>query len=244
VLADVVAAAPVDTPVACFQNGVANERLVGAAFPNTYGVVVMMPAVMVEAGRVEGQGAPYSGLLDIGRWPHGRDDTAAAVADALTAASFASQAVPDVMRWKYAKLLRNLGNILEALAGHDVDDDGMQVVLDLDRRLREEAVACYRAAGIDWAGDGEWDTRRGDKVQHALVEGRPRSGGSTWQSLARGLPTLETDYLNGEVALLGRRYDVPTPMNAAAQRLAHRAVATRQPPGAMTPQDIAKEIAP
>jgi 2-dehydropantoate 2-reductase len=71
-----------------------------------------------------------------------------------------------------------------------------------------------------------------------------RSGGSTWQSLARGLPTLETDYLNGQIALLGRRYDVPTPLNAAVQRLANRAVAARLRPGAMTPHDLAKEIAP
>jgi 2-dehydropantoate 2-reductase len=250
-LLDVVASLDVDgspaaeaLPVLCAQNGVENERIAARRFARVYGVVVMMPAVMIEPGRVEAQGAPCSGLLDVGRWPTGFDDTATAAAAALAASNVVSRAVPDVMRWKYAKLLRNLGNILEALVGHDVDDVGMQVVMDLDRRMREEAEACLRAAGIEWASDDEWTNRRGDQVQHALVEGRPRSGGSTWQSLARGLPTLETDYLNGQIALLGRRYDVPTPLNAAVQRLANRAVAARLRPGAMTPPDLAKEIAP
>ena len=53
-LAELVAAAPADTPVACFQNGVANERLVGNVFRNTYGVVVMMPAAHLEPGRGRG----------------------------------------------------------------------------------------------------------------------------------------------------------------------------------------------
>ncbi len=73
VLADLVAAAPAGTPVACFQNGVANERLVGAKFPNTYGVVVMMPAAHLEPGRVEAYASPIPGLFDIGMATGGTD---------------------------------------------------------------------------------------------------------------------------------------------------------------------------
>jgi 2-dehydropantoate 2-reductase len=229
-------------PVFCLQNGVANERIAARRFAQVYGGVVMMPAVLLRPGRVEAQGAPYSGLLDLGRWPHGSDDVAAEVAAALSRSNFASRAVPDVMRWKYAKLLRNLGNSLEALAGHDLDDAAMDVVHDLDRRTRDEAEACFRAAGIAWASDDEWVERRRDQVQHALVEGKPRSGGSTWQSLARGAGSVETDYLNGEIVLLGREYGVPTPVNLTLQRLAARAARERMPPGVMTPQEIEKEI--
>ena len=38
---------------------------------------------------------------------------------------------------------------------------------------------------------------------------------ATWQSLARGHGALETDYLNGEIALLGRLHGVATPVNQA-----------------------------
>ena len=52
------------------------------------------------------------------------------------------------------------------------------------------------------------------------IEGARARGGSTWQSLARGTGTIETDYLNGEIALLGRLHGVPTPVNAALQAIA------------------------
>src|SRR4051812_6475822 len=169
-LLDVVAGLSVDStvaaalPVFCVQNGVANERLAARRFADVHGVVVMLPAVLLEPGKVEAQGAPYSGLLDVGRWPDGTSEVDEAVAVAFSASNFVSRATGDVMRWKYAKLLRNLGNALEALCGHDLDDHEMQVVLDLDRQMRDEAEVCFVAAGIDWAGDDEWVRRRGDQV--------------------------------------------------------------------------------
>ena len=250
-LLDVVADLPVDgrpaaasLSVFCAQNGVANERIAARRFADVHGIVVMLPAVLLEPGRIEAQGAPYSGLLDVGRWPRGTTAVDEVVARALSDSNFVSRATDDVMRWKYAKLLRNLGNAIEALCGHDSDDDEqtMSVVRDLDARLRAEAEACFRAAGLDWVSDDEWMERRRDQVQHAPVEGRPRSGGSSWQSLARGSGSIEADYLNGEIALLGRRYDVPTPANVTLQLLANRAARQGAPPGAMRVQDIVKAI--
>ena len=43
-------------------------------------------------------------------------------------------------------------------------------------------------------------------------------GGSSWQSLVRGTGTIETDFLNGEIVLLGRLHGIPTPVNADIQR--------------------------
>ena len=229
-------------PVFCVQNGVANERITARRFADVHGVVVMLPAVLLEPGHVEAQGAPYSGLLDVGHWPDGADDVDEAVAKALTASNFVSRATPDVMRWKYAKLLRNLGNAIEALCGHDVDDSAMTIVRELDQRLRVEAEACFAAAGVDWASDDEWVERRGEQVQHAPVEGRARAGGSSWQSLARGAGSIEADYLNGEIALLGRQYAVPTPANVVVQRLANRAARDGARPGSMSPRDILAAI--
>jgi 2-dehydropantoate 2-reductase len=229
-------------PVFCVQNGVANERIAGRRFANVHGAVVMLPAVLLEPGRIESQGAPYSGLLDVGRWPQGTTEIDENVATALSASNFVSRAAPDVMRWKYAKLLRNLGNAIEALCGHDLDADDMAVVRDLDATLRAEAEACFVAAGIDWTSDAEWVARRGEQVQHAPVEGRPRSGGSSWQSLARGLGSIEADYLNGEIALLGRQYDVATPANVAVQRLANDAAGRGARPGSTSVRDVVAAI--
>jgi 2-dehydropantoate 2-reductase len=246
---DVVAGLAVDgssaadaLPLFCMQNGVANERIAARRFGDVHGAVVMLPAVLLEAGRIEAQGAPYSGLLDVGRWPHGTSAVDEQVAAALSASNFVSRATPDVMRWKYAKLLRNLGNAIEALCGHDLDDAEMAGMHDVDRLLRAEAEACFAAAGIGWTSDDEWVERRGEQVQHAPVEGRARSGGSSWQSLARGLGSIEADYLNGEIALLGRQYAVPTPANVAVQRLANEAASRASRPGSASVRDVVAAI--
>ena len=244
-----VAAAGHDVPVACLQNGVANERMALRRFTNVYGVVVMLPAVMLEAGRIDAQGHPFSGLLDVGRVPVGTDATAARIASDFAASGFVSVDVPDIMRWKYAKLLRNLGNAMEALCGHDLDDTGKAIIGDLDERMREEAIACFRAGGITWVEDDEWFARRRNQVGWAPVEGRTRAGGSTWQSLARGARSLETHYLNGEISLLGRWYGVPTPVNVGMQRVAARAASEGWAPDSMSPTELlaavdAKETSP
>jgi 2-dehydropantoate 2-reductase len=75
------------------------------------------------------------------------------------------------------------------------------------------------------------------------VGGRQRAGGSSWQSIARGAGSIETDYLNGEIALLGRLHGVPTPVNAAMQRLAARMVRERIPAGSIGLDDIEREVA-
>src|SRR5262249_31837078 len=161
-----------------------------------YGVVVMLPAVLLDPGRIDAQGAPYSGLLDLGRAPTGVDELAVAVAADLGASGFVARATPDVMRWKDAKLLRNLGNAIEALGGHDLDEAGVAAVRELSAAARAEAEACFAAAGIDWVHDDEWTAHRGDQVEHRPVEGRLRGGGSSWQSLARATGSIEADYLN------------------------------------------------
>jgi 2-dehydropantoate 2-reductase len=235
---DDLVAVGADGPVVCMQNGVANERMALRRFDAVYGVVVMLPAVLLEPGRIDAQGHPFTGLLDIGRVPSDADDLAARIAADLSGSGFVSQPQPDIMRWKYAKLLRNLGNAIEALGGHDVDGDELAAIGELDRRLREEALACFAAAGIAWTSDEEWVAHRQEQVQHTPVEGRTRAGGSTWQSLVRGTGSLEVDYLNGEICFLGRSHGVPTPLNAMVQRLATRVAATGAQPGSMRPTEL------
>ena len=70
------------------------------------------------------------------------------------------------------------------------------------------------------------------------IAGQRRGGGSTWQSLARGMPTVETDYLNGEITLLGRLHGVPAPANAAMQRLMHRAARERWEAGSVSAERL------
>jgi len=114
-LRELAAAAPPSVAVVCAQNGVENERAALRAFGRVYGVHVMLPAAHLEPGVVEAHSAPTTGLLDVGRYPLGCDETAEAIARAFAASSFDSHAREDIMRWKYRKLIMNLGNAVEAV---------------------------------------------------------------------------------------------------------------------------------
>lgn len=232
-----LASARRDIPVVCAQNGVENERLALRRFSSVYAMMVWLPATHLEPGFVIAHASPINGVLDAGRYPSGVDATIERVTADIDAAGIAAKPLPDAMRWKYAKLLGNLGNAVQAASRPDDD------ARPLYGRLREEAIACYRAAGIEWATDEEKAERRKAMSRPASSEGgRIRGGGSSWQSLARGQGSIESDFLNGEIVLLGRMHNVPTPANAALQRIASRLAAAGTPPGSMSVVEIEREI--
>ncbi len=220
------------TALVCMQNGVANERAVLRRFANVYGVCVMCPATHLQPGLVAASSVPINGIFDIGRYPTGRDATAEAIAAAFETGPFVSEVRPDIMRWKYAKLLMNLGNAVEAAMGPEGRFS------EVAAEARREGVACLRAAGIDCATQQEDRDRRGDLLQMKPIEGEARGGGSSWQSLARGTGRIETDYLNGEIVLLGRLHGVATPVNERLQRVANELARTNTPPGTLTEADL------
>jgi 2-dehydropantoate 2-reductase len=226
-------------PVVCAQNGVASERLALRRFRQVYGMCLWLPATHLEPGTVESQGTPLAGLLQVGCYPRGTDGIVREISDDLAKSRFLAPVAGEVMRWKYGKLLSNLANAIEALCGREAARDGQaQDARELLRRTRAEGVAALDAAGIDYASDEENAAVRGDHVQIKPVNGSSRAGGSSWQSLSRGTGTIEADFLNGEIVLLGREHGVPTPVNETLQKLANQAAGDRRPPGGITPTEI------
>ncbi|MEU7980389.1 2-dehydropantoate 2-reductase N-terminal domain-containing protein [Micromonospora sp. NPDC049081] len=211
-------------PLFTAQNGVANEPTALRLFAHVHPVCVWLPATHLDPGRVIASGHPYPGMLHLGRYPAGADETDVAVSADLTAAGFVAPVRPDVMRWKYGKLLNNLGNGVQALLGGDLPG----WLLD---RVRAEGVAVLAAAGIAHSSEDEERAERGDRVGTRPVDGQPRSGSSTWQSLTRAAGSTEADHLNGEIVQLGRRYGVPTPANTAVQIAVRRLARERLPAG-------------
>jgi 2-dehydropantoate 2-reductase len=219
-------------PVVCVQNGVRNERAALRRFPHVYGCCVMFPTTFLEPGVVQAHSAPVTGILDVGRYPSGSDRVAEGVAEAFAMSSFSAEPVDDIMRWKYCKLLLNLGNAVEAVCGPAARGG------EIGREARAEGVACLEAAGIAFASEEEDLARRGGMVRQLPIEGRPRQGGSSWQSLRRGTGSIETDYLNGEIVLLGRLHGVPTPVNSLLQRLAGELARSGAEPGSITADQL------
>jgi 2-dehydropantoate 2-reductase len=227
-------------PVVCAQNGVASERLALRLFRHVYGMCVWLPATHLEPGTVQAQGAPLAGLLTVGRYPRGTDGTVREISADLAKSRFLAPVVTEVMRWKYGKLMSNLVNAIEALCDREATYHPDQVpgAGELLSRARAEGVAVLDAAGIAYASDEESAAARGDQVRIRPVNGAFRVGGSSWQSLTRGTGTIEADFLNGEITLLGREHDVPTPVNEVLQRLANQAARERKAPGSTTPAEI------
>ncbi|MFF7448056.1 MULTISPECIES: 2-dehydropantoate 2-reductase N-terminal domain-containing protein [unclassified Streptomyces] len=223
-------------PLLCAQNGVESQRLALRAFRNVYGVCVWLPCAHVEPGVVSAAGSPLTGILHLGRYPHGTDETARLVAADLETSHFEAPVVPDVTRWQYAKLLSNLGNALEAVTGPVESAQALALL----KRVRAEGEAVLDAAGITWASAEEQSAARGDKVTLLTLAGTPRGGGSSWQSLARGTGTIEADYLNGEIALLGRLHGVPTPLNDLLQRLANTFAREHRAAGSLPVADLVR----
>jgi 2-dehydropantoate 2-reductase len=196
----------------------------------------MLPATHLEPGLVEASSSPVTGMLDVGRYPSGADGTAHELAAAFNGSTFDSRVVADIMRWKYRKLIMNLGNAVEALLTPGPEQD------EVADRAEREGEACLEVAGIDFASREEDRTRRGDLLRIGPVGGRERFGGSSWQSLARGSGTIEADYLNGEIVLLGRLHGFPTPVNELLQLLANRWAAERRPPATMTAAEFERAL--
>jgi 2-dehydropantoate 2-reductase len=219
-------------PFVVAQNGVANEVAALRLFRRVYPVCVWLPATFLEPGTIHAEGAPYSGMLTVGRLGGPLDDVTARLAAALVASRFLGREDADVMRWKHGKLLSNLRNGLDAACGSGPGTD------DLARRMRAEGEAALRAAGIAFSTPEEERERRGDAVEVRPSTGASRGGSSTWQSLARGTGSIEVDYLNGEIGLLGRLHGVPTPVNDAVQQAAHRLLAAGRPARSVAVEEL------
>lgn len=230
--AALAAAAPAGVSVVCLQNGVENERLALRHFQDVYAVPVMCPASHLEPGVVQGHSSPIPGLFDVGLYPAGSDETAEGISQSFRDAGFDSGVRADVMRWKWAKLLMNLGNAADAALAPGENRDA------LIGEARAEGERVLRAAGIDFASAEEDRERRGDLLNLRPIDGKRRGGGSTWQSIARGTGSIEVDYLNGEIAMLGRVHDVPTPVNVYLQRTANALAASGGEPHSVVPPPV------
>jgi 2-dehydropantoate 2-reductase len=224
-LEDLVAWAPASTPVACVQNGVANERACLRHFSEVVGVNVVVPATHLEPGVVSVGSDLSPGILDCGRYPSGVSDAARMFSEAFGAAGFASRTC-EVMAWKHRKLVMNLGNAVDACfePGEATDE--------LRRLATEEGLRVLDTAGIEVVDvDTERARREGLTPTHEQVTGSRGAGSSSRQSLLRGTGTIESDYLNGEVVLLARLHGTTAPVNQLLQETAGRMARERAEPG-------------
>jgi 2-dehydropantoate 2-reductase len=204
-----------DLVILCAQNGVTNERLAMRRFERVYGLAVWIPASFTEAGVVSNYAS--AAPIDLGRAPEGLDECGREIVRDLRDAGFDAVARENVMDWKYTKLLTNIQTTIDAICG------GREGLEDVCQKLREEAEACYEAAGVSLVPHAEHVERlRTAALAMGKIDGVARGRGSSSQSLSRGIGSIETNYINGEIVLLGRLHGVATPANKVVQSLANQ----------------------
>ncbi|MGZ9724070.1 ketopantoate reductase family protein [Rhizobium miluonense] len=199
-------------PIVTFQNGLATETAALRFFPNVYGASILTPARFTETGHVVVGGDPQVAIVTVGRYPRGTDETAAKVVADLGRSDYIAETTSDIKRWKAAKLLHNVRNVLELFDGAE-DERAV-----FSAALVEEAETVLKAAGHTFASPSE----RTISIAHWKIaenSGIRPGQQSTWQSFTRGVSS-EVDYLNGEIVLLGRLHGIVTPHNRAAQEIA------------------------
>ncbi|CAN7649108.1 ketopantoate reductase family protein [Pararhizobium sp. LjRoot238] len=218
-----------ELPLVTLQNGLAAEDIALRRFDRVYAASVKIPARYTVTGEVVVGSEPNLGVVTLGRYPHGLDETASAIVSDLTKAGYLAEARADIRRWKAAKLVHNVTNATELFAGT------AEALAKAATELADEARTVLKAAGYDPAEPSErtidisgWHVAEDSGIEHGQQ--------STWQSFARGTSS-EVDYLNGEIVRLGRLHGVPVPLNAAFQRAAAKLARDGGKPGSL---DIAE----
>ncbi|WP_432559882.1 ketopantoate reductase family protein [Granulicoccus sp. GXG6511] len=226
-------------PIVLATNGVAAEDLALRWFRRVFGMYLWMPVTYLTPGEVIAPMAPHTGEMLVSRVPAALtdDDDRALLAQLERDWETAKLDVTlpdDVMPWKYRKLISNIGNVFEALLGPGPRGDLLDAAV-------AEARGVLDVAGIDVTSDDEEATFRQAGSNPAPVPGNPETGSSTWQSMRKG-GSLETDYLNGEIAAIAARIGSDAPLNARLASLARRAAAAGRQPGSMTLHELEEEL--
>ncbi|MFJ4783046.1 2-dehydropantoate 2-reductase [Streptomyces sp. NPDC088794] len=217
-----------DAGVVSFQNGLRNAEALREELPEHTVLTGMVPynVLQTEPGTFH-QGMGGALMLD--------DDAAgASLVAALAASLLRVEARPDMREVQYAKLLMNLNNAVNALAGvplrAQLGERSFRTCLALCQR---EALAVFRASGVTPAQLGavrptlmprllrlpDVVFTRAAKAMLA-IDATARS--SMWEDLRRGRPT-EVDSLQGEIVALAQRHGLSAPVNARLAELVHEA---------------------
>ena len=216
------ALAPVVKPgavVVSFQNGVTNADTLRAALPGRTLLAGMVPFNVVHKGSGHFHNGT-SGPLELERG----SGASAELQRVLQQAGFAVVLHDDLRRVQWSKLLINLNNAVNALAGvplrEQLADRGYRLVM---AGVVREGLSCLRAAGLKPVRLGrlvpslapavlslpDWLFFR---VAAAMVKVDPSARSSMWEDLDRHRLT-EIELLNGEIIRLGQAHGVATPLN-------------------------------
>jgi len=221
-----------DVPVFCFQNGVRNEEVAAQYFSRIYGAMVRVGAVYLKDGEVIARRDP-PGWYIIGCYPEGTDEFLEAVAEKLRVAGYLIKTVPDVMPYKWGKLMGNIGNAIGAITNGDWNSN-----MPIFRAAMEEASDIVTRAGINWISQEQVAKDWPEITAPLRGSLNTEAQSSTWQSLARRQGSIETELLNGEIVRVAERLGMQAPINEKLMKVSQDMAANHEMPGKFTPAEL------
>ena len=222
-----------DIPVFCFQNGVRNEEIVSKYYHHIYGVMVKAILFFTRDGEVIARGDSPNQLV-VGCYPEGTDELIEDIAAKLRHAGCEVTVTPEIMSYKYSKLIGNLTNAVGAItnvAGEEVES--------ITRAVQNEGKEILTMAGIKWVSTDEPSPKRPKDVINQPYNGL--SGmplGSTWQSLTRRQGAVETEFLNGEIVRIAAKFGKRAPINETLLHITVEMAANHELPGKYSPIEL------
>ena len=221
-----------DVPIFCVQNGVRNEEIASQYFPRVYGVRVRVGAAFLNDGEITVRRDPPGSLIT-GCYPTGTDDLVEAVAASLREADFYVLVTPDVMPFKWGKLMLNLANAIGAITNARGEDVNL-----IAQATRKEAQEILTQAGIRWISQEEETQIWPDSAHQPRATLNLEAQSSTWQSLARQRGAVETDFLNGEIVRVAESLGRKAPINETLLRISQEMAIKHEVPGKYTPAEL------
>ena len=244
---------PEDTPVVCMQNGVRNEEIAAGRFLRVYGGMLGISATFLEPGVVAHTRGDF---LSIGNYPLGCDNTGLQISAGFEKAGFKTTTHESIMAVKWSKLILNLNNATFAII-----DKHLQLGLvtpaisNFMADVQEEALRTLDVAGISLEDQNNpLDQKKHLAELRAVVEDSEkiyaetnspvelRTYPSTWMDLKLKRGETETGYFNGEIILLGEKYNIPTPYNSTLFNIVETMAAKRAQPGLYTIEELVELI--
>ncbi|BBO76975.1 2-dehydropantoate 2-reductase [Desulfosarcina widdelii] len=213
-VSDIAALAGPDTAILSVMNGLESEETIGAVC----GMDKLVYAIAIGIDAVhENRRFTYANPGKIVFGPTADDNSGPdleRIREALDRAGIPNEVPPNILRAMWWKFMVNVGTnqasaVLRAPYGvfrSSPDARGLM------RSLMEEVVALAPKAGID-LGTGDID-----EWERILMTLSPTGKTSMLQDVEAGRKT-EVELFAGRVVELGRKYNIPTPVNATVQRI-------------------------
>ena len=225
-----------DVPIFCFQNGVRNEEIATHYFSKVYGVMVRVGAVYLKDGEVTARRDP-PGWYIMGRYPEGTDDLLEDMAERIRTAGYLVKTVPNIMPYKWGKLISNIGNAIGAITNSDWNSTMM-----IFHAAMNEAIDVITRAGINRISQEQVAKDWPEITAPLRGSLSTEAQSSTWQSLARHQGSVETEYLNGEIVRLATRLGMQAPINEKLMKISQDMAANHEMPGKYTATQLSNML--